>query len=241
MNNLAIGLTSNNLSGLISSGGMYTFIVDFLKSDGSPLNNSNVPNTYTTTVSPSGSNFTLNIPISPGNYTILGVVIVVYNNTRDYCCHVQTQQTIQNTEGGVTPIDGIMNGYQIMSKSGKTLLWHGTQDLSAELLESGNLHIKSLTTRKSFNNTTDVSPITCFNYLNDANPTQWAQMISPTGYNARSGKGLALTIFQYFVKPSRGTTLAQLKANNNIWDTFGNPATYESYSGQIERLSLVLL
>lgn len=103
MNSIRINLNVSNFNGLVSSGGLYPFIIDFLKADGTALNNSNVPNTLTLNVAPTGNGFQLNIPISSGTYSIPGVKIKIYNLNRSSCCYTESSYTINNNEGGTIP------------------------------------------------------------------------------------------------------------------------------------------
>ena len=241
MNNVELNLSTVNLNGLTSSGGVYTFIVDFFKADGTPLGNPNVPNSYTLNVSPyDGNKFRLNVPINPGEYIIPGVKIVVYNSTRDHCCHTETNFTINNSTG-TPPVNAIMNGYKVTTKAGKTLYSFGTQDLTFSLSDAGGVKLNGLTQRMSFNNTSVVKPISLANYTNDMKPQHLSQLLSNDGWIMPAGLRLAGTCWQYFAKESQGTTLLQLHESNKVWDTFGNPATFESNSGQVERASFYLL
>lgn len=101
MSTLGINITVESLS-VLTSVGLNTYEVDleFLDSDGDPLGNPNIPNTYTGTVVTTLLTFTVEIPVTTGTYTIPNVTVKAYG--ADSCCFAKKVITIVN-DGGVVP------------------------------------------------------------------------------------------------------------------------------------------
>ena len=240
MNNLRINLTTADLAGLTPSGGTYSFIIDFRKLDGTPLNNGNIPNSFTVSASPTGQTFALNVPITNGNYTIPNVMIVIFNFSRENCCFVQTNYTIINSTDTEPVLDGVMMGNRISTKGGKTLYTHGSQDMEFVQLETGNVKLNTLMSRLSFNNTQTVNALFFGNYMQKpCTDAQMAALLSPSGLNVPSGYHIALTLFNYFTAPSMGTTVDGVA--NNLWTamflfTVNNPLINGNYNIRAEWL-----
>ena len=98
MNNLKINASIDSLSELTStSTDTYPFTVKFFNSSDDPLDNPNIPNSYTTNVVTTVTSFNINVPITSGNYTIPDVTIKIYNSDDTSCCFASITQTITNT------------------------------------------------------------------------------------------------------------------------------------------------
>lgn len=70
MNTIKIVVTVTTLTGLKKTGSNYHLVVTPLKTDGSPLANSNIPVSNDFSIPETGLSFILNIPITDGNYSI---------------------------------------------------------------------------------------------------------------------------------------------------------------------------
>ena len=70
MNAIRIVVSVDTLTGLKKIGSNYHLLVTPLKTDGTPLNNLNVPTQSEFTIEPVGLNFILIIGITDGNYSI---------------------------------------------------------------------------------------------------------------------------------------------------------------------------
>ena len=82
MKNLTILFSTPDISKLIGVGsGFYEFTTRFYNNaTGLPLNNPNIQNEYVQTVAPTGSNFTLVLPVVEAPYNIPNVKIKIFSN-----------------------------------------------------------------------------------------------------------------------------------------------------------------
>ena len=250
MNNLKITLTASSLTGLTPGvGGAYNFIVDFLKSDGTPLNSPNAPNSTNLSVTPSGSTFVLNIPITSGDYTILGITIKIYNQSRQNCCVTSTNYNLYNTSSDApAPTVGVRDGKRTVEANGAYYDIVNSEFAFFQVLPNGNVRLDMPTSQSSFNGQRTVSPIVLDSFwadMKDNNPDQLAAL--------RSSGGIAmhdftqLTVYGYPARTDWGTTLREIKEGNpiHVWWSFGNndasngvDKTYSNNSGQLHRASI---
>lgn len=191
-----------------------------LKADGSALGNSNVPNSTTLTVTPSGQNFVLNIPISPGSYSIPNVTIKVYNGSRSNCCFTQTSYTIVNNDGSNPVLNGIIDGKRITTQNGLSYAIINSQYTILSVLPNGNVKLTYTVASRPADNGTACLPVTMFSYMTDQFNGELDALKSVNGLSLP--RGTHLTLYTYWTDPALFTKLSEVEGNE-LWTAWGNP------------------
>lgn len=135
------------------------------------------------------------------------------------------------SQSGSPVTSGVSMGLNISVQAGKNFSTVGSQDAKFVILPSGNVKLEMLASRPSLNGSQTCLPIVMGNYMSDLPAAQLAALISSTGLAIP--KGITLTVWIYYVNPTYGTTVANMAPNN--WTILGNPSTYPSNFGGIER------
>lgn len=88
MNNLRINITIDSLTRLTPvSANTYHLVVRFFNnSDGSPINNPNLPNPYLATVTTTVTTFHVDVPITDAVYNIPGIKVKLFADSVSNCC-----------------------------------------------------------------------------------------------------------------------------------------------------------
>lgn len=130
MNTLNINASIDSLSALTPiSTNTYQFVARFFNSAGNYLNNSNIPNEYTDTVTTTNTSFVVQVPITNGNYTIPNVTVKLYANAVSNCCFAQYTTTITNTTGSTGNLR-VGGAYNTTGEAFKTYMFEGTAPYS---------------------------------------------------------------------------------------------------------------
>ena len=101
MNTIRINMTIDSLAKLtLVSPDHYNVVVKFFNSSGAPLDNANIPNTYTALVNTTSTTFNVDVPVVNGSYSIPDVTIKVFTSESLTCCIATSVKTITNTVDG---------------------------------------------------------------------------------------------------------------------------------------------
>lgn len=98
MNSIKLNMTVNSLSFLTPiAPNTYGVFVKFLNSSGLPLNNPNIPNTYSATVVTTSTTFDIYVPITDGAWSAPNVTIKAFANADSNCCFTSATISLTNT------------------------------------------------------------------------------------------------------------------------------------------------
>lgn len=99
MNTLKVDLSvALNLLTPTANPNTYALIAKFFNSAGAPLNNPNVPNSQTVEVQTTNPNFSLNIPINNGNYSVNSAQLRIFSQDGSCCFAARTNLSFTNLQ-----------------------------------------------------------------------------------------------------------------------------------------------
>ncbi|MGG7664079.1 hypothetical protein [Dyadobacter sp. BHUBP1] len=211
-------------------GDTYEFIIKFFKSPGVPLDHPSIPNLYNATVVTITPNFVVKVPVTPGSWAALDVLVALYAGDENNCCSQQTVVDLINT-GSPPPVQGDFWGAtKTTTVSGKRYTWIDSENATIEVAQDGKIKLIAAAEKSSFDGSAS-----CIPFLLDANYRGY----SPDFCNKLLGAGAGFPYGQheiyvlYIDAPDGDWNYVEA----NIWELLGNPQTHFAHSALPEKVS----